>query len=187
MVMETESFWEWSMQLERAERAQPEELAVRAEEIARRLLWKQPHSQIQRELGITARQFTHITKNYGPFKTIMERLCQETWNELDEQYREELGDVQTIAKRHSVEAIDTLVELMGCPDPNIKRQSAKDVIEYSGVIKPKGGGGVTINLQDSQLALLLATAREDDERNGDGQIGPEHGGGPPRITGTCAK
>ena len=144
------------------------ELEVRAKEIARRMLWHQPHTEIMRDLHLTKRQFDWVVKEYAPFKTLLESLQRELFDELDEKNRGELADVQSKARASSIKAIDKLIDLMSnAVSQDLQRQSANDIIKYSGTVRNESIVPA-IQLNNMQINLLFEAISEDGKRRGNG-------------------
>ncbi len=166
-------------------KATQQEMTVRAENVARRMLWGQDHVEIQRELGITKRQFEHITIR-DEFKDLLTKLGKDTYSELDERYREKLGDAQELAKRTTYESMEKLIVLMRASEPRLQRDCANDIIEYGGMIR-KEVKAAAPNITQLQINLISAALKEDDERSGNGNSGKLDNGGSLTITTTRAQ
>lgn len=138
-------------------------IELRAKEIARRLLWGQPQSEIQAELGLTYAQMHYITDSPA-FKETMRGLQQLAYQELDERFREEMETVQSRARRESLSAVDVLIKLMkDSASENTKRDCANDVIRLSG--QDDATRRPVINISQATFQFMQQTAKEDDERN----------------------
>jgi hypothetical protein len=136
---------------------------VRAQEVARRVLWGQAHSEIMAELGLTYQQL-HSLVSSPAFKEELRALQQKTFQELDERFRGEMETVQSRARGESLTAIDTLIAMMkSSASESLKRDCARDIIGYSGQDDATRRPVIQINHATFQL---LNQAREEDDARG---------------------
>ena len=147
-----------------------QEMALRAENIARRQLWGQPHIDIIRELGLTARQFEWTTKQ-SFYEKILATLQKELYGELDTRFRDKMGDAQELAKRTSYESMAKLVDLMRAgSSQTLQRECANDIIKHSDVIKVRQQmAPPAINAK--QLTLISIALKEDASSDSNGNAG----------------
>lgn len=147
-----------------------QEMALRAENIARRQLWGQAHIDIIRELGLTARQFEWTTKQ-SFYSKIMASLQKELYGELDTRFRDKMGDAQELAKRTSYESMEKLIDLMRSgASQTLQREAANDLIKYSDVIKVRQQSAPT-TISAKQLTLITVALKEDAGRDSNGNAG----------------
>jgi hypothetical protein len=140
------------------------EIGARARDVARRLLWKQPHSEIMRELELSEAQFRYI-RNHDTFKQVFAEVEQELWDELDSRFKSHMTVVQRKALETAEEAFDKLVSLMRqAPSQALQRDCANDIIEYSGQAAKKKEPRIAINISHAQIALLTKAIEEDEQR-----------------------
>lgn len=138
-------------------------LEVREDELARRLLWRQPHSEIMAEMGLTYNQFRN-TIDSESFKAKLENLQRKTFQELDERFRGEMDTVQSRARSKSLVAVDTLIQMMEhSPSESLKRDCAKDIIDLAGESDASKRPVIQIGQATFQL---IQKAREEDETRG---------------------
>lgn len=131
-------------------------------EVARRMVWGQTHTEIMAELAIPYHRFYGMV-NKPEFKAFVDELERQTYSELDKRHRERLESVQTIAKRESIDAIETLVNLMkSSASESLRRDCANDVIKHSG--EGEKERPIVVNIGTKIVQLLVDAAREDDER-----------------------
>jgi hypothetical protein len=127
------------------------------------MLWGQPQSEIQSELGLTYAQLKRILDSPA-FRETLRGLQTMAYQELDERFREELETVQSRARRESLTAVDILINLMKTSaSENMKRDAANDVIRLSG--QDDASRRPVIQINQATFTLLQQTAKEDDERN----------------------
>jgi hypothetical protein len=147
------------------QRALPIELEVRAKEVARRILWRQHHSEIIRDMGISQVQLNWIINDYPPFKQILATLERETYDDLDARHATEIADIQQKAREASGDAMDKLIGLMkDAVSQDLQRASANDVIKYSGAIKTHEDRPI-LKINNAQLNVLVQAVKEDDSRS----------------------
>lgn len=137
-------------------------LEVRAKEVARRVLWGQPHSEIMAELGLTYQQIHNLISSPA-FREELRALQQKTFQELDERFRGEMETVQSRARGESLTAIDTLIAMMKSSNSeNLKRDCAKDIIEYAG--EDNASKRPIIQINHATFELINRTREEDEKR-----------------------
>lgn len=138
-------------------------IELRTKEIARRMLWGQPQSEIQAELGLSYAQLHRITDSPA-FRETLRGLQTLTYQALDERFKEEMETVQSRARRESLTAVETIIHLMKTSaSENMKRDAANDVIRLSG--QDDASRRPVIQINQATFTLLQQTAKEDDERN----------------------
>lgn len=153
-----------------ADKAAIVEMESRAKEIARRIQWRQPHSEIMRDLDISKRKFdTTIASPF--FRTVQENMEKQLWGELDAKFKTEMTDVQRKAREASTDAIEKLITLMTkSGSEGLQRDCANDVIKYSGAIRSdRSAPPVVLNV--TAISLLAQAVKDDDARdagNGNG-------------------
>lgn len=138
-------------------------IELRTKEIARRMLWGQPQSEIQAELGLSYAQLHRIVDSPA-FRETLRGLQTLTYQALDERFKEEMETVQSRARRESLTAVETIINLMKTSaSENMKRDAANDVIRLSG--QDDASRRPVIQINQATFTLLQQTAKEDDERN----------------------
>ena len=137
-------------------------MEIRTKELARRLLWGQPHSEIMGELGLTYAQFNNTIQTPA-FREELRALQHQTYQDLDERFRGEMETVQSKARGESITAVDTLISLMkGSASENLKRDCANDIIKYSG--QDDASKRPVIQINHATVNLIKQATKEDDER-----------------------
>ena len=138
-------------------------MEVRIKEIARRVLWGQPHSEIMAEMSLSYQQF-HTAISSPLYRETARALEQTAYQALDEKYRGEMETVQSKARGEALTAVDTLITLMkGSASENLKRDCAKDIIEYAGESDANKRPVIQIN---HATFTLLEQTREMEETRG---------------------